>query len=125
MAQNLLDVRGVEARRGATLVFAQNLHLQRNLSNWRLADMDLNWFGAGAIVGSLLGEQYTFVAGSLGRSEALGLREPKPNTYEGFLQRRITTWGLTTATAVACPHAHRHHPRAGLLPSRPGDPRRG
>ena len=101
MAQNLLDIRDVEARRGATLVFAQNLHLQRNPSRWRLAEMDLSWFSAGAIVGSLLGNEYTFVAGSLGRSEALGLREPEADTYEGFLQRRITTWGLTTATAVA------------------------
>ncbi|MEV0702109.1 erythromycin esterase family protein [Saccharopolyspora sp. NPDC050389] len=100
MAQNLLDVRGIEARRGATLVCSHNLHLRRSLSDLRMADMDTNWFGAGAIVSSLLGEQYAFVAGSLGRSVALGLREPDPNTYEGILQSRITTWGLTPATTV-------------------------
>ncbi|QUH06238.1 erythromycin esterase family protein [Saccharopolyspora erythraea] len=100
MAQNLLDVRDSEARRGATFVFAHNRHLQRSLSNLRLGDLDLNWFGAGAIVGSLLGERYAFVAGSLGRSEALGLRDPDPDTYEGFLQRDTTTWGLTAATAI-------------------------
>ncbi|TJZ58822.1 erythromycin esterase family protein [Streptomyces piniterrae] len=100
MAQNLLDIRDMEARRGATLVFAHNLHLQRNPSSMRMGDMELDWFGAGAILGSLVGEEYTFVAGSLGRSEALGLQEPEPDTYEGLLQRRISTWGLTTATTV-------------------------
>ncbi|MBV8932687.1 MAG: erythromycin esterase family protein [Kutzneria sp.] len=99
MAQNLLDIRGIEEHRGATLVFAHNAHLQRNVSTMRIAGMDLDWFSAGAIVGSLLGRRYTVVVGSLGRSESLGLAEPEPNTYEGFLQRRIATWGLTTAAA--------------------------
>ncbi|MEU9125845.1 erythromycin esterase family protein [Streptomyces sp. NPDC048506] len=101
MAQNLLDIRGIEARRGATLVFAHNLHLQRNPSTWRMGDEDLTWSGAGAIVDSLMGgEQHVFVAGSLGRSETLGLGEPEPDTYESFLQRRITAWGLTAAATV-------------------------
>ncbi|MCX4767653.1 erythromycin esterase family protein [Streptomyces sp. NBC_01275] len=102
MAQNLLDVRGIEALRGPTLVFAHNLHLRRQLSTIRMADLDLDWFGAGAIVASLLGERYGFVAGSLGRSEALGLQEPEPHTYEGCLQRRTAgAWSLTAATAIA------------------------
>jgi erythromycin esterase-like protein len=62
MAQNLLDIRDVEAERGPTLVFAHNLHLQLNLSHMRMRDMDLEWFSTGAILGSLLGERYTFVA---------------------------------------------------------------
>ncbi|MFB9908941.1 erythromycin esterase family protein [Allokutzneria oryzae] len=101
MAENLLDIRGIEAQRGATLVFAHNRHLQRNPSNWRLADMDLTWSSAGAIVESLVGRQYSFIAGSLGRSDTIALGEPEPDTYEGFLQNRTTTWGLTTATTVA------------------------
>jgi len=100
MAQNLLDIRTIEEQRGPTLVFAHNGHLQRNLSSMRIAGMDLDWFSAGAIVGSLLGRRYSVVVGSLGRSEALGLGEPESNTYEGFLQRRITTWGVTSAAAV-------------------------
>lgn len=100
MAQNLLDIRDIEARRGPTLLFAHNAHLQRTPSNMRIADMDLTWFGAGDIAGSLLGDQYTFIAGSLGRSEPIGLQEPEPDTYEGRLQRHITTWGLTTPTMV-------------------------
>ncbi|WP_285491257.1 erythromycin esterase family protein [Amycolatopsis taiwanensis] len=103
MAQNLLDIRDIEARRGPTLVFAHNTHLQRRSpSNLRMWELDLTWFGAGAIVGSLLGEQYSFVAGSLGRSEAIRLEEPKPDTYEGVLQGRVTTdWGLTAVPTVA------------------------
>lgn len=101
MAQNLLDIREVEAGRGPTLVFAHNLHLQRNQSHMRMGEMDLSWFSAGAIVGSLVGKRYTFVAGSLGRSELLELAEPEHGTYEGILQRRVSTWGLTSATAVA------------------------
>jgi len=101
MAQNLLEIRGIEAERGATLVFAHNAHLQRNRSSLRMAGMELEWFSAGAIVNPLLGRRYTVVIGSLGRSEALDLGEPEPTTYEGFLQRGITTWGLTPAAAIA------------------------
>jgi erythromycin esterase-like protein len=101
MAQNLLGIRAVEAGRGPTLVFTHNLHLQRNMSHMRMGPMELNWFSAGAIVASLVGAQYTFVAGSLGHSEVLELQEPEPDTYEGFLQRRFTTWGLTTPAEVA------------------------
>src|SRR6202008_2555524 len=59
MAQNLLEIREIEARRGATLVFAHNVHLRHEATEW---------CGAGAIVGSLV-DDYVFVAGSLGRSE--------------------------------------------------------
>jgi erythromycin esterase-like protein len=81
MARNLLDIHG--SGTGRTLVFAHNSHLQRSGS------------GAGAIVASLLGDRYAFVAGSLGHSEALGLGEPEPGTYEGLLQRGTRTWKLT------------------------------
>jgi erythromycin esterase-like protein len=101
MAQNLLDIRDMEAMRGPTLVFAHNLHLQRNLSFMRMGPMELNWSSAGAIVAALVGEHYAFIAMSLGRSEAIGLQEPEPDTYEGILQRQITTWGLTTEVASA------------------------
>ncbi|MGW5360300.1 erythromycin esterase family protein [Actinopolymorpha pittospori] len=101
MAQNLLDIREVEAGRGPTVVLAHNLHLQRNLSHMRMGDMDISWFSAGAIVGSLVGERYAFVAGSLGRSEVLGLAEPESDTYEAVLQRLSTTWTLTSAAGVA------------------------
>ncbi|WP_405165024.1 erythromycin esterase family protein [Nocardia sp. NBC_01499] len=101
MAQNLLDIRSIEARRGATLAHAHNDHLRRNPSTMRVAGLVLDWLGVGAIVGSLLGEQYAFIAGSLGRSDILGIPEPEPDTYEGLLQSRIGTWGLTPATTIS------------------------
>ncbi|MFJ6378746.1 erythromycin esterase family protein [Kitasatospora sp. NPDC092039] len=95
MARNLLDIRGIEARRGPTLVFSHNRHLQRNPSAWAMGELDCRWTGAGHILGTLLGERYAFVAGSLGRSEALGLADPAPGTYEAHLQGSGAAWGLT------------------------------
>jgi erythromycin esterase-like protein len=100
MARNLLDIRATEASRGPTLVFAHNRHLQLSPSTLGMWGMNISWSGAGAIVRSLLGDRYAFVAGSLGRSTVLGLAEPEPDTYEGHLQGRISEWGLTPATAV-------------------------
>lgn len=101
MARNLLDIRDIEARRGPTLVFAHNLHLQRNICAMPMGNMELSWIGVGAILGSLVDERYVFVAGSLGRSGILGLQEPDPDTYEGSLQSRIGTWGLVEAASIA------------------------
>ncbi|MFE6868168.1 erythromycin esterase family protein [Kitasatospora sp. NPDC057692] len=68
MARNLLDIRGLEAGRGGTFVFAHNGHLQRNPSVWRMGEKDVTWNGAGRIVAALVGgEEYFFVAGGLGR----------------------------------------------------------
>ncbi|WP_280386366.1 erythromycin esterase family protein [Nocardia wallacei] len=104
MAQHLLDIRDLERQRGATLVFANIAHLQRNPSSMRMAGMDVRWSSAGSILSSLLGRRYAVVAGSLGRSAALGLGEPEPGTYEGFLQRRTTTRSLTLTAEI--PPAH-------------------
>lgn len=111
MAQNLLDIRDTEAQRGPTLVFAHNLHLQRTPSHWSLGALDTTWFGAGAILASLRGDHYTVIAGSLGRSQALGLQAPAPHTYESYLQHHTTTWGLTPTTTL--PPAH---PRTDTTP---------
>ncbi|GAB7032459.1 erythromycin esterase family protein [Streptomyces sp. NPDC021749] len=101
MAQNLLDIRTVEARRGPTLVSAHNLHLQRNRSHMRMGPMGIDWWSAGAIAGAFLGERYTVVLGTLGSSEVIGLGEPEAETYEAILQRRTTGWGLTAAHTVS------------------------
>ncbi|MEU9477920.1 erythromycin esterase family protein [Streptomyces sp. NPDC048191] len=117
MAQNLLDIRGIEQERGGTLVFGHNLHLQRNPSAWRPGDLGADWSGAGAIVGSLLGRRYVCVVGSLGRSDTLGLEDPAPDTHEGLLQSRVTTWSLQAAATV--PSARKRtdtHPRQGYFP---------
>ncbi|MGW5719521.1 erythromycin esterase family protein [Amycolatopsis sp. NPDC003865] len=86
MARNLLDIHSSQP--GRTLVFAHNAHLGS---------------GAGAIVASRLGERYAFIAGSLGHSEALGLGEPDPATYEGHLQRGTGTWQLTAEIPAGRP----------------------
>ena len=99
MAQNLLDIRDIEAGRGPTLVFAANVHLQRNPSRMSMAGMDLTWFGAGSILASRLGAKYAFVVGSLGRSEAIGLAAPEPGTHEALLQSGTTGWRLESAGA--------------------------
>lgn len=85
MAQNLVEIRADEHRRGPTLLFAHNRHLQRHPSTWHLAGMDLDWFSAGATVAAHLGAGYAFVAGSLGASCALGLDAPAADTFEGML----------------------------------------
>jgi hypothetical protein len=100
MAENLLDIRAAEAERGPTLVFAHNLHLRRSPSRMPMGDMDLRWSGAGAILASLVGERYAFIAGSLGRSATIGLGEPAPDTFESALQSRVGTWGLVPAASV-------------------------
>ncbi|MEU2711428.1 erythromycin esterase family protein [Streptomyces sp. NPDC007205] len=117
MAQNLMDIRAVEEERGPTLVFTHNFHLQRNASAWRPGDLGAQWSGAGAIVAALLGERYVCIAGSLGRSETLGLQDPAPDTHEGRLQSRIATWGLEPATADPSARTRTGtHPRHGYFP---------
>ncbi|MET1072201.1 MAG: erythromycin esterase family protein [Umezawaea sp.] len=113
MARNLLDIREVEGPRGKTFVFAHNLHLKRNRSEWRLGEMDVEWVTAGAIVAALVGERYAFVAGSVGRSDGLGLGEPEPDSAEGLLQSRCATWGLTAAGDVRAVRG-----RTGTIPEK-------
>jgi erythromycin esterase-like protein len=99
MAQNLLDIRALEA--APTLVFAQNRHLQRNLSSMVMGweeEMVIEWHSAGAIVSTLLGERYTFIAGSLGHHRGIGLQDPAPDTYEA--QLHTDTWALTPANTI-------------------------
>ena len=117
MAQNLMEIRELEARRGGTLVFAHNLHLRRSPSTMRMAERDITWACVGAIVTALVDERYTFVAGSLGRSDGIGLAEPDPDTYEGALQGRVPTWGLVPATTVDSGRKRTDtHPRQGYFP---------
>ncbi|MFZ0217969.1 MAG: DUF6194 family protein [Candidatus Dormiibacterota bacterium] len=100
MAENLLAIRAREQHRGATLVFAHNRHLQRHLSTLRMADMDLEWFSAGAILASLVGERYVFIAGSLGASATLELSAPSAGTFEGALQQAMRGCALFHATPL-------------------------
>jgi erythromycin esterase-like protein len=95
MARNLLEIRRIEAGRGPTFVFAHNAHLQRTNSSMEMAGERIEWFSAGALVAPILGDQYTVIAGTLGRNDSFGLGEPGEDTLEGQLQGRFTTWGIT------------------------------
>ncbi|MFI6452524.1 erythromycin esterase family protein [Streptosporangium amethystogenes] len=78
MAANLRAVAG----HGPALVFAHNIHLQRNESFMRLGDQMLKWWSAGAITGTHLGDRYAFLASAFG---TIGGDTPPPDTVEGML----------------------------------------
>ncbi|MFD1938542.1 MULTISPECIES: erythromycin esterase family protein [Nonomuraea] len=94
MAANLLAV----AEHGPTLVFAHNLHLQRNKSFMRLGDQLLEWWGAGAIIGTHLGDRYAFLASALG---TVGTDVPGPDTVEGTLSALPWDHSLVDARHLA------------------------
>lgn len=85
MADNLRAIADREARRGPTLVFAHNGHLQREPSSMTMAGISLRWWCAGAITATVLGDAYAFVATALGSAPSRGLGEPAPDTVEGQL----------------------------------------
>ncbi|MEU0518119.1 erythromycin esterase family protein [Streptosporangium sp. NPDC006007] len=78
MAANLRAVAG----QGPALVFAHNLHLQRNKSLMRLGDLPLEWWSAAAITEAHLGDRYAFLASAFG---TVGDNTPPPDTVEGIL----------------------------------------
>ncbi|WP_431898507.1 erythromycin esterase family protein [Nonomuraea sp. bgisy101] len=82
MADNLDAIVRREARRGPTLAFAHNRHLQRDKSHLRLGDLALEWWSAGAIIATHLGDRYAFAATTFG---ARGSDVPPPDTLEGLL----------------------------------------
>ncbi|GHF81058.1 hypothetical protein GCM10017667_05900 [Streptomyces filamentosus] len=81
MAANLLAL----AERAPTLVHAHNSHLQRDRSSMTMAGRHLEWWSAGALAHSRLGEEYGFVATALGTLRHHGVHEPPPDTVEGLL----------------------------------------
>ncbi|MEV6521920.1 erythromycin esterase family protein [Longispora sp. NPDC051575] len=82
MADNLDAVVRREARRGPTLAFAHNSHLQRERSSMRFGGESLEWWSAGAIVGANLGDGYAVAAGTFG---SRGSDVPGADTVEGRL----------------------------------------
>ncbi|WP_422769496.1 erythromycin esterase family protein [Plantactinospora sp. WMMC1484] len=78
MAANLCAV----AAHGPALVYAANLHLQRHRSVMPFGDQRLEWWSAGAIAATQLGDRYAFLASALGTT---GDDIPSPDTVEGIL----------------------------------------
>jgi erythromycin esterase-like protein len=78
MAANLHAV----AQHGPALVFAHNLHLQRNRTVMSFGDQQLETWSAGAITAARLGDQYAFLASAFG---AVGDDTAPADTVEGIL----------------------------------------
>ncbi|GAA1306241.1 erythromycin esterase family protein [Saccharothrix xinjiangensis] len=106
MAENLLAIVARERRRGPTLVFAHNAHLQRTPSHMRFGEEEASWGSAGALVATTLGERYLFLA-----------TDANPRSEPGTLQHALA--GATTRRALFPAPAL----RAALPPStRTGEP---
>ena len=78
MAANLRAV----AEHGPALVFAHNLHLQRNKSVLSLGDQQVDMWSAGAITAARLGDRYAFLASAFG---TVADDTAPPDTVEGIL----------------------------------------
>ncbi|ONI90775.1 erythromycin esterase [Saccharothrix sp. ALI-22-I] len=98
MAENLLAIVAQEQRRGPSLVFAHNVHLQRAQSHMPVGENDVSWASAGALVGLALGERYVFLATDANPHSA-------PGTLQGVLAEATTRRALfpTQALRAALP----------------------
>jgi erythromycin esterase-like protein len=94
MAANLHAI----AEHGPALVFSSNLHLQRNKSFMSFGDQTLEWWSAGAITGTQLGDRYAFLASALG---TVGDDTPSPDTVEGILSTLPWDHSLIDARRLA------------------------
>jgi erythromycin esterase-like protein len=94
MAANLRAV----AEHGPALVFAHNLHLQRNKSLMRLGDQPLEWRSAGTITEAHLGDRYAFLVSAFG---TVGDNTPPPDTVEGILSTLPWDHSLIDARRLA------------------------
>ncbi|MFH8735678.1 erythromycin esterase family protein [Streptomyces sp. NPDC017964] len=120
MAANLLAL----AERDPALIHAHNGHLQRDKSTMRMGGQSLEWWSAGALVNSQLGEGYAFLATALGTIQHQGVDTPPPDTVEGLLYALqedlsvVDAHGLTAALGDTQPTA-RVSPYYGYAPLDP------
>lgn len=97
MADNLLAIVAQEQRRGPSLVFAHNVHLQRVQSHMPVGGVvpqdEVSWASAGALVGLTLGERYVFLATDANPHS-------DPGTLQGVLAEATTRRALFPAQAL-------------------------
>lgn len=93
MAENLLAIVAQEQRRGPSLVFAHNAHLQRAQPTISDGEHDLSWGSAGALVGLTLGERYVFLATDANPHS-------DPGTLQGVLAEATTRRALFPTPAL-------------------------
>jgi erythromycin esterase-like protein len=98
MAENLLAIVAKEQRRGPSLVFAHNVHLQRSQSDMPVGGDEVSWGSAGALVALTLGERYVFLATDANPHS-------DPGTLQGVLAKATTRRALfpTPALRAALP----------------------
>ncbi|HKS45802.1 MAG TPA: erythromycin esterase family protein [Amycolatopsis sp.] len=102
MAENLLAIVAEEQRRGPSLVFAHNVHLQRAQSHMPVGGVvpedEVSWCSAGALVVLTLGERYAFLATDANP-------DSDPGTLQGMLAEATTRRALfpTPALRAALP----------------------
>ncbi|MEV0235880.1 erythromycin esterase family protein [Nonomuraea sp. NPDC050786] len=119
MAANLRAI----AEHGPALVFSSNLHLQRNKSVMSFGDQQLEWWSAGAITATRLGDRYAFLASAFG---TVGDDAPPPDTVEGVLstlpwdQSLIDARGLAEAITEPAPRVSRDFAYFPLDPAQLG-----
>jgi erythromycin esterase-like protein len=93
MSENLQAIAAREARRGPTLVFANNSHLQKDRSSFLLpagwGGGTVSWWSAGAIAAAQMGDRYAFLASALGSAPDRGIGVPGPDTLEGALYAAV------------------------------------
>ncbi|MEU6789069.1 erythromycin esterase family protein [Nonomuraea angiospora] len=94
MAANLRAIAG----NGPALVFSSNLHLQRNRTLMPFGDQQLEWWSAGAIASTYLGDRYAFLASAFG---TVGDDIPSPDTAEGILSTLPWDHSLIDARRLA------------------------
>ncbi|MFI8103936.1 erythromycin esterase family protein [Streptomyces sp. NPDC086023] len=120
MARNLLAL----AERGPVLVHAHNAHLQRPRSTMRLGGTPLAWWSAGALVSARLGEEYAFLATTVGTIRHHGVDTPPPDSLEGLLyglgeDRCLVDPGALADALAQNPPAPRTSPWFGYFPMDP------
>ncbi len=93
MADNLLAIVAQERRRGPSLVFAHNVHLQRAQPHMPVGGDDVSWGSAGALVALTLGRRYLFVASDANP-------DSDPGTLQGVLAEATTRRTLFPARAL-------------------------
>ncbi|MFZ4173949.1 erythromycin esterase family protein [Streptomyces griseoincarnatus] len=121
MAGNLLAL----AARGPVLVHAHNSHVQRDksaMSMW--GHPKVEWWSAGALVGTRLGDQYAHLATALGTMKHQGVDVPPQDTVEGILHalpepQCVIDAAQLNAAAVHMAAAPRVSPYFGYAPLDP------
>ncbi len=93
MAENLFAILAAEHRRGPSLVFAHNAHLQPARSLMSTEGDGVSWGSAGALVGSVLGDRYLVVTTD-------AARPGEPDTLQGVPATDTTRRVLFPAAAL-------------------------